>query len=287
MATRLSDRSSDPDDDAPFDLDPIERLRPLGRPTWRERIDDATESIRRSPARSLVPVGGLVVVAVVAWWLLRPPTAPPIEQALPAAAEQRPSAGVGEGPDAVDDGSSTPASADGAGSDDGEAGPTTEGDPQELVVAVAGAVVEPGVHRVPGGSRVDDALRAAGGVAADADLDRLNLAAPLVDGERIWVPRVGDGDPPEVLAGSAPPSGSAPAPDPEDGGGAGTTDAPVDLNAATATELEALPGVGPATASAIVEHRERNGPFTTVDELIEVRGIGEVKLEQIRPHAAV
>src|SRR5699024_9064595 len=112
--------------------------------------------------------------------------------------------------------------------------------------AVAGAVNDPGVHRVDAGSRVDDALRVAGGPLPEADLDRLNLAAPLADGERVWVPVEGETDPPEVIAGSAPPTDGTSGDD--DGEGA----APVNLNTATAAELEELSGVGPATADAII-----------------------------------
>jgi competence protein ComEA len=148
----------------------------------------------------------------------------------------------------------------------------------DLVVHAAGAVAVPGVHRVPGGSRVADLLVAAGGPAPDADLDRVNLAAPLTDGERVWIPRVGEEAPP-VVAGTPP----APAPGGDGAGGApGAAAGPVDLNTATAVELDTLPGVGPATAAAIIEHRERAGPFRSVDDLLDVPGIGDAKLAQLR-----
>ncbi|HUR50242.1 MAG TPA: helix-hairpin-helix domain-containing protein [Acidimicrobiales bacterium] len=137
---------------------------------------------------------------------------------------------------------------------------------QEVTVHAAGAVTTPGVYRMPGGSRVSDLLSAAGGATSDADLDQLNLAAPLADGERILVPRRG-----ETATMS---SGSNAIP------GASTK---VDLNTATAEELDKLPGVGPATAEAIIRHRETRGRFRSVTELLEVRGIGEAKLEQLRP----
>ncbi|HVF74624.1 MAG TPA: helix-hairpin-helix domain-containing protein [Acidimicrobiales bacterium] len=135
----------------------------------------------------------------------------------------------------------------------------------EVVVHVAGAVAKPGLYRVPGGSRVADAVAAAGSATADADLDRLNLAAPVADGERVYVPRRGEAEPPPPTA--APGAGGRP-----------SVPARVNLNTATVEQLEALPGVGPSTARAIVDYRTRHGPFRSVRELLEVRGIGEAKL---------
>ncbi len=126
-------------------------------------------------------------------------------------------------------------------------------------VHVAGAVAHPGVVRVPAGARVVDALRAAGGGLPDADLDRLNLAAKVVDGQRIAVARLG-----------APVGAGGGAGDPGGGG-----NGPLDLNAATAAQLEALPGIGPSLAAAIVAERDKRGGFRSVGELRAVRGIGE------------
>jgi competence protein ComEA len=136
-----------------------------------------------------------------------------------------------------------------------------------FVVHVAGAVAVPGVYDVDAPARVVDAIDAAGGPSPDAELDSLNLAAPLVDGQRIYVPVVGEIVPPV-------PDGSAVADEALRG--------PIDLNTATAAELEELPGVGPATAAAIVEHRDENGPFASVDDLTDVSGIGPAKLDAIR-----
>jgi competence protein ComEA len=153
----------------------------------------------------------------------------------------------------------------------------------DLVVHVAGAVRHPGLVRLAAGARVDDALRAAGGPTPDADLDRVNLAQPLADGVRVLI--AARGDPDSTPAGVSPPAGSNP---PGTGGGsAGDDDAPVDLNAASPADLERLPGVGPATAAAIVEYRDAHGPFRSVDDLEQVRGIGPAKLEALRPHARV
>ena len=147
----------------------------------------------------------------------------------------------------------------------------------EVVVHADGAVMAPGLHRLPPGARVADLLDVAGGPAPGADLDRLNLAAPLVDGERIFVPMPDQAVP--VAEGGGP--GAA---RPGAGGatGASTPRSPVDLNRATLADLEALPGVGPATAQAILDERARRGRFGSVDELLEVRGIGDAKLAALR-----
>jgi competence protein ComEA len=137
-----------------------------------------------------------------------------------------------------------------------------------VVVYVAGAVAVPGVYTLTAPGRVTDAVAAAGGAAAGADLDVVNLAATLHDGERIYVPAVGEIVPP-VVAGDTVVDSLAPA-------------GPVDVNTATVDQLDVLPGVGPATAAAIVAYRDQHGPFQTVDQLGEVRGIGPSKLDAIR-----
>ncbi|MCU1467966.1 MAG: hypothetical protein JWM72_3894 [Actinomycetia bacterium] len=143
-----------------------------------------------------------------------------------------------------------------------------------LVVDVVGAVRRAGVVRVRAGSRVVDAIAAVGGATPDADLTRLNLAAPLIDGTRIAVPRVGAPAPAlDPAAVTAVPSGGASVP---------AAGAPLNLNAATAEQLDTLPGVGPATAAAIIKDREAHGPFRSVNDLGRVRGIGDAKLEQLR-----
>jgi competence protein ComEA len=145
------------------------------------------------------------------------------------------------------------------------------------VVHVVGAVLAPGVVRLGSEARVVDAIVAAGGLAPGADTARVNLAAPLLDGSRIVVPAVGQEVPVEVPTSVAAGAGSQGAP-----GGAPGGVAPIDLNTATVEQLDSLPGVGPATAEAILSHRESNGPFTSVEQLLDVRGIGEAKLESLR-----
>ena len=142
---------------------------------------------------------------------------------------------------------------------------------------VVGAVVRPGIVRLATGARVVDAVDGAGGLAPGADVDRVNLAAVLADGQRVVVPIVGQPPPVEVAPGPAWPGGAA-----SSGSSQPTANVPVDLNAATAEQLDTLPGVGPATAAAIIAHRSESGPFTSVDELLDVRGIGAARLESIR-----
>lgn len=142
-----------------------------------------------------------------------------------------------------------------------------------VTVDVAGKVRRPGIAVLDAGARVIDALKAAGGARPGVDLSSLNLARVLVDGEQI------------LVGAPAPPTAGAPPPG--DPGGAPVAGRLVNLNVATAAELEALPEVGPVTAAAIVSWRETNGAFTSVEELLEIDGIGEATLAQIAPHATV
>jgi competence protein ComEA len=131
-----------------------------------------------------------------------------------------------------------------------------------LVVDVAGAVRRAGLYRLPQGSRVADAVARAGGATERAELDLVNLAAPLADGEQVLVP----------THGAAPTAaGAGPAPS-----------APVDLNAATAEQLDALPGIGPVTAQKIIDYRQTHGPFRSVDELDAISGIGPSRIDNLR-----
>lgn len=141
--------------------------------------------------------------------------------------------------------------------------------------------------RLEPGARVDDALAAAGGAQPEADLAAVNLARPVSDGEQIHVPVPGE-EPRELPAdpGGGAPSGGA-EPEGSDPAGPPGAGALINLNTATAAELEDLPGVGPAIAERIITHREQNGPFTSVDQLQEVSGIGPATLEKIRPQATV
>lgn len=150
--------------------------------------------------------------------------------------------------------------------------------PAPILVDVAGAVARPGVYRLAVGARAADAIEAAGGLAPHADGDALNLARSLQDGEKLVVP----GRQPDR---AAPAAGVSAAPSPPAGhGGDGSPDsaALLDINRASAQELEALPAIGPVTAQAIVDYRTANGPFRSVEELVQVKGIGAATLEKIK-----
>ncbi|WP_229116127.1 helix-hairpin-helix domain-containing protein [Parenemella sanctibonifatiensis] len=149
-----------------------------------------------------------------------------------------------------------------------------------LVVHVAGAVRQPGLVNLPDGSRVADAITAAGGPTEHAQLGTLNLAQPVQDGQQILV---SDNDQEESRVGAGGGSGSGGSGGPGGGGPGGK----INLNTATAAELETLPGVGPATSARIIAWREEHGRFTSVEELQEVSGIGPKTFEQLAEHVTV
>ena len=153
-------------------------------------------------------------------------------------------------------------------------GPTAT--PEPLRIYVSGAVQTPGVYRLDPGSLVADAINAAGGEKEEADLVAINLAHALADGEQIYVPKQVETTPPAPITRSNTEITSA---KPDDD----SADALIDLNLASAEELEEIPGVGPATAKRIIETR----PFSSIDDLLHVKGIGEAKLEKMRPFVVV
>ena len=198
---------------------------------------------------AVVAVVAALAVGLAAWWAVR-------DQAR----------GVPVAPAASDAAGAATPLAPGVSSDTAGGGPGPADPAEELVVDVAGKVRRPGIAVLPAGSRVVDALDAAGGARSGVDLTSLNLARPVVDGE-------------QILVGVAPAAGVA-----------GTLDAPapggatlVNLNTADQAALDTLPGVGPVTADAILAWRDTNGAFTSVDELLEVDGIGEATLADLAP----
>ncbi len=153
--------------------------------------------------------------------------------------------------------------------------PTTVPDP--VAVYVVGAVVRPGVYTIPWDSRVVQALDAAGGATADADLVRVNLAGHVVDGQQIYIPTRLEAETP-VLPTSAAPAIAK---------GMTGPGQKINVNQATAQDLEALPGIGPAIAQRMLDYRTEHGPFKSIEELEKVRGIGEATLARIRDQVTV
>jgi competence protein ComEA len=136
-------------------------------------------------------------------------------------------------------------------------------------VHVSGAVRAPAVYRLPPGSIVQDAVDAAGGPAADADLERINLAVELRDQQQVYVPRKGEAEPQPPISGG-------------ESGGEEPAGALVNVNTATAAELETLPRIGPAMAQRIIEYREANGPFGSIEDIQNVPGIGPATFEGLK-----
>jgi competence protein ComEA len=225
-------------------------------------------------AALVVPLG---LAAVLLWQGVGAPA--PIEERMPQAVGSASGAGRDSGSTA--DRSTGPAVGTPSGNVDGQDG-ADDAATGVVLVHVAGAVMRPGVVELPAESRVDDAVGAAGGLAPGADPNRVNLAAPLLDGSWIVIPVVGEFAAPVQVPTSAPPGGADAA-----AGEAGATAPLVDLNTAEAADLEELPGVGPATAEAILDYRNTSGPFGAVDDLLSVRGIGEAKLEALRDQVTV
>ncbi|MFA5775303.1 MAG: helix-hairpin-helix domain-containing protein [Ilumatobacteraceae bacterium] len=207
--------------------------------------------------RVIATAGGVALVIVGGWWVMRTPPLP-IESRIPFAPQTV----------AIE-----------SGSFGSSAFATTSTIPLTIMVHVAGEVVRPGIVVIDRNSRVIDALTAAGGPTSRADLNPVNLAAPLVDAAQIYIPKLGEV--PKTKVNRPMPGVNLP---PTSSGNSAIGSAvpqPIDINLATEQQLIDLPGVGPATARAIVAYRLLHGPFASVDDLLNVRGIGPAKLEQL------
>jgi competence protein ComEA len=215
---------------------------------------------------------------------------------------------VSGAPTAADGGATGAAGSSGAGGASGAAsgppgassGAAATAGAERVVVHVLGAVRRDGVVSLAPSSRVTDAIERAGGATADADLDRLNLARVLTDGERLYVPRVGEADIPEALgpvsgdgAGTGTGGGAAGGGGTGTGGAGGGSDptasdlAVVDLNTADQAALETLPGIGPGLAGRILAWRDEHGRFAAVEDLLDVSGIGDLRFAELRDRVRV
>ncbi|WP_234010608.1 helix-hairpin-helix domain-containing protein [Streptomyces sp. SPB074] len=237
---------------------------------------------RRAVLALAVVLLGLLGFAAQHWWSARPqPVSVPAAEHTSADTATATTGGMpAKGVPAP---SEAAAEREGAAEGAGSAGAAPGADRGALVVDVGGEVRKPGVRRLVPGSRVEDALRAAGGVRKGADLQGLNRARPLVDGELVWV-----GAPPPggitAAVGTGVPGGT-----PAGAGGASAGTAPatgplVQLNAASLDQLDGLPGVGPVLAQRILDHRTAHGGFGSVDELREVSGIGARRFAELREY---
>lgn len=192
-----------------------------------------------------------------------------------------PASGVGNGGAGLAS-SAGPASSGGATSGGDAAGSG------QIVVDVDGAVAHPGLYKLPPGSRVQAALAAAGGLSPQADAHRINRAAKLHDGQKLYVLSQGESAPPLAASNGQGCEGqSCTSSDGADAGSDTEGQGLVNINTANATQLTQLPGIGPAIAQKIIDYRTANGPFTSVDDLTKVPGIGAAKLAQIKSHARV
>ena len=200
----------------------------------------------------LAVVGVLVVVAAVFWYT----------RSLPSPVQVVAAGGT---------------SAPGTGQVAARPGPSPSTSPAVIVGDVAGLVRSPGVYQFHQGDRVIDAITRAGGARPGADLTSLNLAALLTDAEQIIVGKAGQGG---VATGTSGASSGA-------GGGSGSPGALVNINTATLDQLETLPGIGPALGQRIIDYREQHGPFHTVNDLLDVSGIGDQRLADLRSMVTV
>lgn len=247
------------------------RPRPPG-PAWLA-LPEALRGARLTAPRAAA--AGLLLVVLVASLVFGARVA-----LARAASEPRPVAPAPAQTGVLTRGSSTFAT---SATSAGGGGPPTTG--TTVTVHVVGQVAHPGIVRLPSGSRVGDAVARAGGALKGADLAAINLARVLVDGEQVRVPKPG-----EVVVAPAGPGGGGTG---SSGGGGGAGNSPggaagaVNLNQATAAQLEDLPGVGPVLAQRIVDWRTEHGRFTTVDELNEVSGIGEKIFAELKPKVTV
>jgi len=212
-----------------------------------EPLRDRIRGLERRELIGLVVVGALVVAAAAFWYVRSLPSAVRIE--------------------------TTPGIPAAHAGDTARPSPS----PSVIVVDVAGWVGHPGVYEFVQGDRVVDALRRAGGARPGADLTALNLAALLTDGEQVVVGRAVTGGP--APAGSA--SGAS------TGTSGGTGGGLVNLNTATLDQLESLPGIGPSLGQRIIDYRELHGPFRSVDDLLNVSGIGDKRLADLRSEVTV
>ena len=212
-----------------------------------EPVRERLRSLERGELLGFLVLAVLIVGGAVFWYLRSLPATVRVDAAIAA----------------------TPSSAPPSGS------PSPS--PGVVVVYVSGWVRNPGVYEFKEGDRVVDAIERAGGPKKGADLNALNLAAFLTDAQQILVAKKGEAAPAAASSGSSTGTGA----------GAGPTTGPINLNTATLDQLETLPGIGPALGQRIIDYREQHGPFESVEDLLDVSGIGEKRLADLQDQVTV
>ncbi|MGN2367163.1 helix-hairpin-helix domain-containing protein [Actinotignum sp. UMB0459] len=255
-------------------------------------------SPRALGAFAIALLGGLLILGALAWLgrgggptSASPAAVPPGNSVASSGANMEDPAVVSTDPQA----SPGPSHGRVMGSTPGPAGPTAgESAPATIVAYISGEVATPGVYSAPGGARVNDLVELAGGLTPNADGAVVNLAEPVADGSHIHIPAPGEAPRARIGSGaSTSPGGSGGSAGGNSGGAGGGaaggdkasgkagSGALINLNTASASDLESLPGVGPATARDILTWRENNGPFTAPEDLLEVPGIGPAKFNKL------
>ncbi len=243
-----------------------EEINPLlggAEPGLSERVDEVLFRFQTWQYRGWVAAfaSGLVALLVaLGWWFNPASTSVEVETSIPFVADGEDGEAGEIAPVEAGDSASTSEMT------------TTSAPP--VIVHVRGEVSQPGLVELPAGARVADAVANAGGETGKADIHQLNLAAVVVDGMQIIVPAVGDDHVGPLIVHA-------------DGVGGSGTGGLVNINTASLAELETLPGVGPAIATAIDQRRIEKGPFASVDDLLDVAGIGPAKLERLADHVTV
>jgi competence protein ComEA len=212
-------------------------------------------------SRLIGSVLSLIAVALAGWWLLRVPPPPP-EDSIPIASTVTTLSFAVSSPQKIELEAKLV---------------------RELTVHIAGAVKTPGLYQLRVGARINDGVIAAGGATAQADLDSVNLAMLLSEGEQIYIPK--RNEKPHIIV--QPRFTNSNNSNSSNNSTNSQLQISININTATAIELEQLAGVGPSTAKAIIEFRQKNGGFKTVEDLLNVRGIGPAKLSEILPQARV
>ena len=247
---------------------------------WRARLERLLDGVARQRV-AVVCIALLALAAAGFLWLTAQPRAadpPPVSAAGSSGSGLvLPRVGAAEGTGAGAGGGAGSGAAGSAGAAAGAVGSPGMAAGATLAVDVVGRVRHPGLVRLAQGSRVVDAIEAAGGTTAGAELEAVNLARKVVDGEQIRIPRHGEAPP--AAGGAAPATGAAPAAG--DPGGAGQPGVPIDLNTATAEQLDTLPGIGEVTANQIIAYRTEH-PFRSVDDLRQVPGIGDRRFDLLK-----